>query len=386
MKHSGKYSIWKWGLAFAGMLAMATAAEDVKPLTTFPKVDRLWLGIEEGVIRPAGHEQVRATADGYVELFAKNGEMIEKGMHWGTLAPRLLELEKRGLEVDEKKHLLQLRKLQDDARNETLRLGTELHEAERSRMALEEAMQDPLMPAAIRDNAATAIDGLVEQISILRARITPEARKQAVELEVEDLELQMERKRRQYRHLEKQSLLIAGFSGELRFGDKLHKALADTQDAKGMVWLSANDLVGTLVNEGSYEIVVPAASALISGVPVEQLQAYLQDGQTGRLIVGTYDRAEEVDKGGEVARKHVFVITDKSITDAKYAVGSTNLVHLYRKFNSPFRLVFKKDIAFAAPEVLNEGGWSTLVRHLWKGSQVLHVGPQAIAVAAANED
>jgi hypothetical protein len=112
----------------------------------------------------------------------------------------------------------------------------------------------------------------------------------------------------------------------------------------------------------------------------------LQEGQTGRLIAGEYSRTDEVDTGAEITRNYIFQIQKDSLDAARHSMGQRNLVHVYRKFPQPFRLVYKKDIALSAPEVLSASGWDGLVRHLWPGSTVMQVGPQTIAVKPKDEN
>jgi hypothetical protein len=125
---------------------------------------------------------------------------------------------------------------------------------------------------------------------------------------------------------------------------------------------------------------VAAAGPLLSEIPREELLVLIQDSQTGKLIAGEYDRTEEIDSGREIARNFIFTIPDGSLEGARQAQGTRNLVHVYRKFPRPYKIIFKKDIAFSAPEVLDAAGWDGLVRHLYPGSKVIQVGPQTIAV------
>jgi hypothetical protein len=148
------------------------------------------------------------------------------------------------------------------------------------------------------------------------------------------------------------------------------------------IWLDANQHIATLVNEESYEITLLQMKTPIGGLSPSELIAVLHDGQSGRLITGDYARSEEEDKAGEIIRRFMFRIREKSVEDARKAIGHTNMVHVYRRFDEPIHLIFKKDIAFATPGILEKGGWVAVVRHLWKDAEVLQVGPQSIAIKA----
>ncbi len=337
------------------------------------------MGMEEGVIRPASYAQIRADGDGYVALHAEDLKMLRKGEHWATMDPEQLDIERRSLELDESKQQQLLEKGREDLREARLRMTFELHEAEGKRGSLEDASRDPEISVALRQRAAEAIQKLDERISTLREKVDPALLERDLRVLEEDNALQFSRKQKQLVALEKRSCLLAGSAGQLRLGDPLKEKLAAGEPGKP-AWMKTGDLLGTIVDDRHYEISVAAAGPLLSGIPREQLLVFIQDSQTGKLIAGEYNRTEELDSGREISRNFVFTIPDGSLENARQAQGTRNLVHVYRKFPKPYRIVFKKDIAFAAPDVLDANGWDGLVRHLWPDSRVIQVGPQTIAV------
>lgn len=337
------------------------------------------MGMEEGVIRPAAYAQVRADADGYVAVLAADGQMLRKGDPWATLDPEQLDIERRAFAVDQSKQQQLLEKGRDDSRDARLRMSLELHEAEGKRENLMGVVHDADIPAALQQRAGEAAAKLDERISALRERLDPAVHERDLRLLDEDNALQIARKQKQLLVLEKRSCLLAGFAGQLRLGDPLKEKLAATEAGKP-VWMKAGDLLATIVDDRHYEISVSAAGPLLAEIPRDQLLVFIQDAQTGRLIAGEYTRTDETDNGREISRSFIFTIRQDGVENARQALGTRNLVHVYRKFPRPYRLVYKKDIAFAAPEVLEAAGWDGLVRHLWPASTVIQVGPQTIAV------
>jgi hypothetical protein len=337
------------------------------------------MGMEEGVIRPASYAQIRADGDGYVALHAEDLKMLSKGEHWATMDPEQLDIERRSLELDESKQQQLLEKGREDLREARLRMTLELHEAEGKRGSLEDASRDPEISVALRQRAGEAIKKLDDRISLLREKVDPALLERDIRVLEEENALQLSRKQKQLVALEKRSCLLAGSAGQLRLGDPLKDKLAAGEPGKP-AWMKTGDLLGTIVDDRHYEISVAAAGPLLSGIPREQLLVFIQDSQTGKLIAGEYNRTEEIDSGREISRNFVFTIPDASMENARQAQGTRNLVHVYRKFPKPYRIVFKKDIAFAAPDVLDASGWDGLVRHLWPDSKVIQVGPQTIAV------
>lgn len=337
------------------------------------------MGMEEGVIRPAAYEQLRAETDGHVAIHAEDGRELAKGDHWATLDPEQLALERRGFELERGKQQQQLEKGRGDARDARLRASLELHEAEGKRGELMAVARDGGLPPELARRAAEAVTKLDERIKAYQEVLDPAAYEKTLRLLEQECELQIERKQKQLQDLEKNSCVTAGSAGRLRLGDGLKEKLAGAKPGEA-VWVESGDLLGTVVDDRHYEISVAAAGPLLSEIPREQLLVFLQDAQTGRLIAGEFSRADEIDNGREISRNFIFIIREDGMENARNAQGTRNMVHVYRKLPRPCRLVYKKDIAFVAPDVLETAGWAGLVRHLWPGSKVVQVGPQTIAV------
>ncbi|MBC7980546.1 MAG: hypothetical protein H7Y36_08295, partial [Armatimonadetes bacterium] len=217
-------------------------------------------------------------------------------------------------------------------------------------------------------------------------KLDPETIERELKLEADEGELQIDRKRKQLLALEKRSRLVAGFEGELRLSDSLRKSQIAAKSPKDLLWVKSNEHIATIVNDEVYEISVTASSPLLAEIPTENLLVFLQEGKTGRLIAGEYARTDEIDSGAEIIRNYIFTIRKDSVDAARYSVGQRNLVHVYRKFSRPYRMIHKKDIAFLASDILSTSGWDGLVRHLWQGSEVIQVGPQTIAVKPKDEN
>jgi hypothetical protein len=359
---------------------------EVRPLESFPLSDRIWMGLEEGSVRPAAYEQVRASVEGELALHAKDGQMLQKDEKWATYDPEALDIERRALTVDEGKLELLTSKNRADAEDAGLRMSLELHEATGKRAELVDVLQDSEVEEAFKKRVKEAIGKMDQKIVLLKERLDPEKVERDLRLETEEGELQVVRKRKQLLAMEKRSYLVAGFAGELRLSDSIQKKLAAVKSPEELLWVKPNELLATIVNDQVYEISVTASSPSLAEIPSEELLVLLQEGRTGRLIAGEYSRTDEIDTGAEIMRTYLFTIQKDSLDAARHSMGQRNLVHVYRKFSQPYRLVFKKDIALLASDVLSASGWDGLVKHLWPGSEVMQVGPQTIAVKPKDEN
>lgn len=372
-----------WVLLF---LSGMEAAAEVRPLHTYPETTRLWMGLEEGLIRPSAFEQIRASTSGYMKIHVEHGTVLNKGNHWATVDPELLDLEARSLEMD---RVRLDRKLRDTRRTKieaNSRLRLELHEAERSREEFAVASVSPEVPAALRRRAAEAIKEADEKIAELSDLLDPAELEIELQLENDEGELQIERKEKQFRSLKKVSELTTAFAGELRLSESIQKKIQDASDPSQPIWVDGNELIATLVDDTQYEISVTATSPLLAQIPQADILVFFQESRTGKLIEGKYIRTDEVDSGSEIIRNYIFAIQEESLDDARNSVGQRNLIHIYRGFPQKYRLIHKKDIAFSATDILESAGWGGLVQHLWPGSTIVQVGPQTIAVKPSDED
>lgn len=338
------------------------------------------------MIRPAVYAQVRSTTEGFIALYAKDGQKLRKGVLWATLDPEQIEIERKSLVLEEEKLRRQIKKNRDDAREAQITLSLDRHEARNKRAVLLEAANNPEVPAALRSRATEALEKMDERLAMLDEKLDPAKVERDIQLDADEGELQIIRKRKQFEALEKRSKLVAEFAGELRLSDALGKMVAAAASPDELLWVKANEHLATIVDDEHYEISVKATGPVLSQIPRDEVMVLLQEGQTGKLIAGEYSRTDEIDSGAEIVQSYVFNIRENSVKDARHSVGQRNLVHVYRSFPQKLRLVQKKDIAFLAPEVLASGGWNGLVRYLWPGSEVVQVGPQAIAVKPKDEN
>ncbi len=385
MRVTGIHKLLLAGLCCGFSSPLEAQSDGVKPLGAFPEADRLWMGMEEGVVRPAAYEQVRAESDGHIALTAEDGQVLKKGELWAILDPEQLELERESLELETSRQEQQLSKGRADLEESRLRSSLSLHEARGKRDDLLEVSRDDGIPAELRKRAGEAAAKMQQQVDLTEEKLSPATMEREIHLLEEDARLQIARKKKQFLALERRSKLIAGFDGLLRFGDAFKETLAATPEGE-LPWVKGGVLVGTIMDEDRYEIIVSASGPLVAEIPREELLVFLQDPQTGGLIAGDYARTEEFDSGKEITRNYIFTVREDGTKGARQSLGTRCLVHVYRKFDRPYRLVYKKDIAFSAPEILEKAGWDGLVRTLWPGSQVIQVGPQTIAVEPKNEN
>lgn len=356
---------------------------DVGRLADLPKSKRIWMGIEEGTIRPAAFEQFRVDADAVIQLHANDGDTIEAGQHWATLDPEQLEIERKSIELEEMKREHQRAK--DEYENEQARVALllEIEEAYRKSEDLAQAAQTIELDASLRKRASEAVEIMSRRIAMLEERATLEHQNEQTRLKEIETELQERRAQRQLLSMERRSKLVSRHGGRLRLSDE-YRARRERAEEPTEVWMRSGELLCTIVDDSRYEIHVPANTSAMLQLPEDEIGVFFQDGQTGTLIPGTFLRIEEVESGLEINRVYVFSVPDERMDAARDAGGQKNLVHIYRMFTKDQHIVNKRDVAFHAPEILQKSGWVGLIRHLWPQSRITQVGPQSIALEVAD--
>jgi hypothetical protein len=364
----------------ATCLASQAAPVETPSLSSMPEIGRIWMGMEEGSVRPASYQQVRAEAEGLIELFRKDMEQLKRGTHWATVDPRQLEIEEQTIAVEELKAKHMSRKAEEDAESTRVRGLLEIREMETKARELESLAKSDEFPEAIRKRSASALSELQSRIKTMKERVDPAEIEEQLRAEKQEADLQIARKRKQLELIRRRSLLTAENDGELRFSENLREKIKNAAEDGSGIWIKTGEHIATIVDDTSIEMVVPTAGPVMGQIPQEELAVFLLDGKTGKLIEGRFNRMDEVDSGVEITRNYIFDIPPESIEAARQAMGHRHMVHVYRKFPRNYRLVHKKNIAFLAPQILETSGWHGLASHLWPGCKVIQVGPQTIAI------
>lgn len=380
MRHFGNSRCFPILVFSAAWLVSQAAPAETPPLSSMPEIGRIWMGMEEGSVRPASYQQVRAEAEGVIELFRKDLEPLKRGTHWATVDPRQLEIEEQTIAVEELKAKHLRKKAEEDAESTRIRSLLEIREMEAKAQELESIAKSGEFSETMRKRSASALSELQSRIKTMKQRVDPAEIEEQLRAEKDETELQIARKHKQLELIRRRSLLTAENDGELRFSENLREKIKNAAEDASQIWIKTGEHLATIVDDRSLEMVVPAAGPVMGQIPQEELAVFLLDGKTGKLIEGKFNRMDEVDSGVEITRNYIFDIPPDAIEDAKQAMGHRHMVHVYRKFPRNYRLVHKKNIAFLAPQILETAGWNGLARHLWPGCQVIQVGPQTIAI------
>lgn len=388
MRRFGNNSNGEWLLLILSALVLifpVGAGQTPPPdLLSMPEVARIWMGMEEGSVRPASYQQIRSDVEGPLQFHCEDGALLERGTHWATVDAEQLDLEREAIGLEELKLERQIMKAEDDAEEARLRNLLEMRETEKKLMDLRNAMRESDVPPAMRKRAVDAAADLESRLSMLQKRVDPALVAKQLETDRQEARLLLERKRKQHEQLRRRSLLMAENQGQIRFSDPIRKKISNAAVDGSAVWIKAGDHLATITDEKNLEIVVPASGQVMSLIAQKDLAVLLQDGRSGKLIEGRYLRTEETDTGLEISRNYVFSIPQEAVADARAAMGQRHLAHVYRQFDGKFRLVQKSDIAFLAPHVLEKDGWDGLARSLWPGCTVIQVGPQTLAIEPPN--
>lgn len=358
----------------------------IPALSTFPKVDRIWMGLEDGVIRPKNYDSFKMDTAKFILVHATDGQTLKKDQHWLTIEPDELNLERRTLSLEEKKSKLKLRDEKWNNADVIEKKELSLDELNSKKEELNDFLEQQKDLGGLHKRIQKALVDIETKINRVQTQLDPKIVKQELELIESEGVLELERKRKRLDVLERRSIIKASFEGQLKFSDAFKEKLKESKGLNEPIWVDINTTIATLVDEKHYEAVVKLTNDYSRKARPDDLIILLQDSQTGSLIKGEFDREEQIETGVGVRQNYVFMLNKLDVNIAKHSSSETHFVHIYRKFSKAHSLVHKKDIAFIAPAILKKSGWSGLVKHLWPQSAVLQVGPQTIMIKSLDEN
>ena len=260
MKLSGTNKLTSYTLYLFVAFSHFSGAAEVKPLKSYPETNRIWMGLEEGSIRPAAYRQVRATLDGFFSLQAKDGQPLKKGELWAVIDPEQIDIERSSLNLEKEKLQQKMDKVAGDTLDTRLRQALEINKTESQRQKLIDASENPSIPEELRKRASDSIAKIDERLKLLKKQADPKTLQRDVDIAEAEGKLLITQKQKQFLALEKRSRLIAEFDGELRLSDSLKQAVVDRNKPDGLLWVTGNQHLATLVDDSKYEIVVKATS------------------------------------------------------------------------------------------------------------------------------
>jgi len=357
-------------------------AEPVPDLAKYPKAPRIWLGIEEALVRPKAYSQGRTMAAGNVRLMATDGQALKKGELWAVLDPQGLELERRSLEVEEYKFTQKIREDKRNQRDKTVKIQLDVNDIQEKKSKLQLALESEETPVEIKRRIREGVKKADEEIAALQEFLSADQQAKELQMEEEEARVALEKKKKDFEASKKRSELIALSDGVLKLSSQAKDALTEKPD--GLIWLDGNIHIGSISEENAVEIVVSAKSPLVNQINKDDLLVLMEEGRSGRLISAEFEKVDELDTGSDVQQNYVFKVASDSMEGARNVSGQRNLVHVYRKLPQPCHIVLKKDIAFIDPAALERAGWEGLAIKLWPGCKVVQVASQTLAIQAPN--
>ena len=355
-------------------------------LSDFPETNRIWLGLEDGAIRPRNYDSIKVDSAKFIAIHAKDGQMLKKDEHWLTIDPEELQLERKALKLEEEKFKIKLREERWNGADVIEKQKLSLDGLKSKKQELQGFLERGENIGGLEGRIQHGLLDIDKKIQRIESQIDPENVKKEFELFESEGLLDLKRKRKRFELLERRSIVRAAFDGKLQLSELVNEEIAKLESEDDPAWILNNTTIATLVDEKHYEVVVKFTNSYTRGAKPENLMVLLQDSQTGQLIEGEFDRIEEIETGSGIKYNSIFKLNNLDAGVAKHSSGETHFVHVYRKYSEKHTLVQKKDIAFISPEILKQYGWSGLVKHLWPKSTVLQVGPQTILIKSSDEN
>lgn len=358
-------------------------AEEIKPISSYPTSRKIWLGIEDGKIQPSNQEIHRSSAEGHITFLKPNGAELKKGETWAIMDKEQLELEKRTIALERSKFKEALKKLEQDQEELIEKQQETITKLELQKNDLLASIETGLLSEKLLQRVKTAVADLDEKITKLNDSIKPEELERKMLLAKEELTLALDRKERVHEKLLMRSYLKADFDGILNItldnpnaADKLNTP----------VWLDLGTTYATITDNSSYEILVSNRNPVFGAYETSKLIALVDDSRSLRRIRADYKESRKTDTSGAMKDIHIFEFPQEAKEFAHQNSGEVRTIYLYMLLEQDCYVITKREIALAAPDVLKEGGWPGLIKHLYPGYSLLHIGPKTLAVIKDNGD
>lgn len=351
-------------------------------LASFPTSHRLWMAIDEGEISAAKQETFTLQSESPVLFLKAHNSALKKEEHWATADEKNLEFERRTLALAEKESTNKLNTA-NDKRDEVIEKTEEsILALLAKRLEFEDSLDNEHLSKSIRKRIGTRISKINAQIKSLKEDISQSALDEQILLETDKLQLTIEKQRRNFMLLEKNSLLKAPFDGVLKLNiENPEKVLLNEEE----LWLKPNKVFATITDESHYEVTLSNRNPVFQIAAVSSMSLSVGTGFDQDFLTASFlETRRESASPGKIQDFHVFKVAEKSLAKARSSAGEKLPVHIYINFSKPQIIIAKSQIALLAPDILENRGWVGLVQHLYPKVQISAVGPEGIAVYHGN--
>ena len=341
------------------------------------KVDKIWIGSEKGKIEASAYKEIYTQGNSDFSILVINQQWVKKGERWATISPKLIELERKSLEINRRKTNFELSELKDKNLENNIHLKTKLHEILHNKQKLENFVEQNQLDSKILIKVESSIKELTNQEERIREKLKPENQTTSTDLKRDELTLELEKKEHSYEDLVEISNLRAPFTGRITL--HLDSEQIDENMKGNPIRLENNTLLASFIDDKNYNVVLlPLAQNIYTATP-EKTSLLINSTESGRLIRAEFSSAQNI-KNSNSAQKWIYEIHPDDKEFAMNSTGRTYLIHLFRKLDKPCHVLLKKDILESAPELLKKRGWEGLVTHVWPEAKIAFIGPQAIAI------
>lgn len=382
MTHAGNKLLATATLLLALFGQLICHAQDSKPklrpITSYPTVDKIWLSLEDGHILAADQKIYVAPSECFITLLKPNGSKLKKGDLFAVIDQDLLDLEKRSLDLEQEKFDKKIKDIKSE-QTATIRKQNEAIQAlETKKLELTLSTNAHTLSKKLQDRIQVAVKEIDTQISEIKATIDPKTLEQELKMAEEELKINLDQKLRANDQLRRRSRLKAGFPGTLNL---LIDKPNDEGNLNRPIWVELNKPFASIINDKQYEIRVSNRNPIFNNFPKERFIALIDDGGSRKLVQAAFEETRKVEINGVLRDQQIFKFPEESVEYAEQNIGETRTIFIYLKLKEEAYLVNKNDIALLAPEVLDKSGWRGLVKHLYPGHKVLHIGPKTLAVS-----
>ncbi len=357
-------------IALCGGWPLAAVAEApaiaVKPLASYPLLDRVWLGAFGGEVQVNPRAELTAVRSGEIQWRFDDGDEVKAGVAVALAAAENVRQAAAQLALDESALAVKLRNAEWAHAEQTIGQQRQMEELQaRVAKLVLTPKERKLLGADLALRLAEERRKLEGQLAALRDKNDPQFRAEELRIEQEQLRQDLERARTEHLELVRAAEIPAPHDGLLR--------ILKTGQVR------ANDIIGTVERRGKATVTVQVVDPEIRAEKPESL-AIAVASPTGELLPGSFSHLERLPGTRLGPVGYHFTLDATGQATAADELSGERMVTLYKLLGRQARVIPKVEFLFAHPAEIQRLGWAGFLRGIWPQARIIHIGPRSVAL------
>ncbi|MDX1680460.1 MAG: hypothetical protein R3242_07005 [Akkermansiaceae bacterium] len=355
------------GCTLTAVTSVTADKEPRRNLSSYPLQDRVWVGNFGGKVEVNPMVDLETKRFGRVEWKAQDDEEVEAGQTVAWQAADHVRHSQNQLDMLKEEHLLKMEATEWEHQEKINANRRSLRELESKLRSLELTPQERRIVGeefvARLDERKSEIEA---ELDAARMRLDPERLATELKLERQRLIADLDKAQLDHADLVNNMSLIAPHDGVLR-----HLEQGDVD--KGAI-------VGRIERQGRAVASLKIVDPEVRSEKPERL-AIIVTGPSGQRVQGSFSHVEKMLDVGLGSVIHHFELEPREGQSLDNEMSGERMISVYRLLGRQARVVPKSAFLFEEPAKIQNMGWAAYIKEIWPQSEIVYIGPTAIAVA-----